>query len=262
MVGLATARHDAGAASALDVAQAEQQLSEQRAEQAQLPREREAKRNAFAILFDRPPERRAAEPADLSVSTLPPVGAGVPAELVGRRPDLRAAEFNLRASLANVDAARASFYPSFALTGEFGTSSDVLVRTLQSPVAALGIGLALPFVQWRTMKLKAGVAQSELEEAMTDFRQKLYRALADVEDALSAREQLDAEAAERERSVNGARRAAMLAEARFRGGKTGLEPWLQAEHILRRMLTANADNRLARLENRLNLYLALGGGEG
>lgn len=262
MVELATARHRIGAASILDVAEAEQQASEQRAEQSPLVKEREAKRNALAILFDRPPERRADEPDGLSAATLPAVGAGLPVELLSRRPDLRAAEFRLRASLANVDVARASFYPSFALTGEFGTSSDALVRTLQSPVAALGIGLALPFMQWKTRQLELGVARSEYDEALVDFRQKLHRALADVENVLSARTELDAEAAERERSVREARRAVALAEARFRAGKTSIGPWVEAQRSLRRSVTASLTNRMARLENRMDLYLALGGGTG
>ncbi|MEX3955852.1 efflux transporter outer membrane subunit [Trinickia sp. EG282A] len=262
MVELAKARHRAGAASALDVAEAEQQAAQQRAEQSGLRMEREAKRNALAVLFDRAPEQRAAEPIDLSTATLPAVGAGLPSEVLARRPDLRAAESRLRASLANIDVARASFYPRFALTGEFGTSSEALVRTLQSPVAALGIGLTLPFVQWKTKQLELRVARSEYDEAVADFRQKLHRALADVEDALSARTQLDAQAVERERAVVEAQRAAMLAETRFRAGKTSLAPWIEAQRALRHSMTASTTNRLTRLENRMDLYLALGGGEG
>lgn len=262
MAELARARHRAGAASALDVAEAEQQAAQERAEQSRLRIEREAKRNALAVLFDRAPEQRAAEPIGLTAATLPAIGAGLPSEVLARRPDLRAAEFRLRVSLANIDVARASFYPSFALTGEFGTSSEALVRTLQSPVAALGIGLTLPFVQWKTKQLELRVARSEYDEAVFDFRQKLHRALADVEDALSARTQLDAQAVERERAVVEAQRAARLAETRFRAGKTSLEPWIEARRALRRSMTASTTNRLARLENRMDLYLALGGGEG
>lgn len=262
MLALAEVRGAAGAASALEIAQARQDLAEQSAAQVRLSQRREENRNALATLFDRPPQQHAAEPADLSAVALPAVRAGLPAELLARRPDLRARELRLRALLANIDATRASFYPSFTLTGELGTTSDMLMRTLQNPVASLSVALALPFVQWKTMRLNVEIAQSEYEEALLDFRQTLYRALAQVEDALSARIRLDDEADERASSLDEAQRAAALAQVRFDAGKTSVAPWLEAQRALREAQRASAATRLAQLENRLNLYLALGGGQG
>jgi NodT family efflux transporter outer membrane factor (OMF) lipoprotein len=261
-LALATARRAAGAVSALDIAQAQQDLAEQRAACARLLQQREERRHALSILFGRPPQQRAAEPADLPSAALPSLRAGLPVELLARRPDLRAQELRVRALLANVDATRASLYPRFTLTGELGTASDALMRTLSNPTAALGAALAFPFVQWNTMRYHVPIAQSEYEEALLAFRQTLYRALSQVEDALSARKRLDDEAAERARSLDAAQRAAELAEARFRAGKTNLAPWLETRRTLRAAQRASAANRLAQFENRLSLYLALGGGQG
>ncbi len=261
-LALVRSRHAAGAVSGLDVAQAEQSLSAQRAAQTQLVQQRTENRHALAILFDRPPQAPAAEPAALPDAPLPTVPAGLPAELLGRRPDLRAAELRLRESLANVDATRTSFYPTFTLTGNVGTSSTSLERVLANPIATLGLGLALPFIQWNTMQLQIKVSQTQYEEAVVNFRQKLYTALSEVENALSARVQLDRQAQQRTLSLAQAQRAETLARIRFEAGATGVQPWLDQQQRLRDAQSAAALNRLDRLNNQMNLYKALGGAAG
>jgi len=260
-LALVRARHVAGAVSGLDVAQAEQNLSAQRAAQTQLIQQRTENRHTLAILFDRPPQAQGAEPAGLPDRPLPAVPAGMPADLLGRRPDLRAAEFRLRELLANVDITRTSFYPSFTLTGSIGTSSASLGRVLSNPVATLGVGLALPFIQWNTMQLQIKVSQSQYEEAVVNFRQQLYTALSEVENALSARVQLEREGEQHTLSMAQARRAEALARARFAAGAIGVQPWLDEQQRLRNAQSADALNRLNRLNNRMNLYRALGGGD-
>ncbi|KVU03021.1 RND transporter [Burkholderia ubonensis] len=259
-VALVRSRHAAGATSGLDLAQAEQSLAAQRAAQTQLLQQRTENRHALAILFDRPPQQSAAEPPTLPDGPLPAVAAGLPANLLGRRPDLRAAEFRLRESLANVDATRTSFYPTFTLTGNVGTSSTSLERVLSNPVATLGLGLALPFIQWNTMQLQIKVSQTQYQEAVVGFRQRLYSALAEVENALSARVQLEREAEQRALSLAQAQRAETLAAARFAAGATDVQPWLDQQQRLRDAQSAESQNRLNRLNNQMTLYRALGGG--
>lgn len=259
MVALVRSRYAAGAVSGLDLAQSEQNLSEQRAALTQLVQQRTESRNALAIVFDRAPQQTAAEPSALPTQALPVVPAGLPAALVGRRPDLRAAELRLRKALANVDSTRTGFYPSFTLTGEFGTSSASLERVLQNPIAALGLGLTLPFLQWNTMQLQIRVAQADYEEAVTQFRQRLFTALSEVENALSAREQLSREAEQRARAVAQAQRAQTLLRSRYQAGAVGVQPWLEQLRLLRDAQTAEAQVRLNRLNNRMALYKVLGG---
>ena len=260
-LALVRSRHAAGSVSGLDVAQAEQSLSAQRAAQTERVQQRTENRHALAILFDRPPQTLAAEPSALPEEPLPAIAAGLPADVLSRRPDLRTAEYRLRKSLANVDAIRTSFYPSFALTGSIGTSSASLERVLANPVATLGFGLALPFIQWNTMQLQIKVSQTQYEEAIVNFRQRLYTALSEVENALSGRVQLDREAEQRALTLAQAQRAEVLAKARFTAGATGVQPWLDEQQRLRDAQSAYDLNQLNRLNNRMALYQALGGGD-
>jgi hypothetical protein len=170
ILALVRVKYAAGAVSGLDVAQAGQNLATQEAAHTQLLQQRVEARNALAILFDQPPEPMAVEPPRLPDIALPAIDAGVPARLLGRRPDLRAAEQRLRAALANVDATRTGFYPALSLTGSLGTSSSALGELLKNPVATLGAGLALPFLQWNTARLSVGVSQAQYEEAAGGFQ--------------------------------------------------------------------------------------------
>lgn len=256
---LVAARFQAGAVGEFDVTQAQLGVLAQRAAQTQWIQQRTECRHALAVLFDQPPERRMPEPAELPRASLVQVPAGLPASLLHRRPDLAAAAFRLRESLANIDIARTSFYPAFSLTGSLGSASDTLIHVLQNPVATLGAGLALPFIQWNTMSLTIKVSQSEYEEAVVGFRGAVYNALAEVEDALAARTQLDDEARQLDLALIGARRAEALARTRARGGLTGEEPWLDAAQTLRDAESARELNRLAQLNNRMMLFRALGG---
>ncbi|AFQ49867.1 efflux transporter outer membrane subunit [Burkholderia cepacia] len=253
-------RHTAGAVSGLDLAQAEQNLAAQRAAQTQLIQQRTENRHALAILFDRPPQQLAAEPSALPDAAPPEVAAGLPASLLGRRPDLRAAEFRIRESLAQVDATRTSFYPTFTLTGNAGTSSTSLERVLANPVGTLGLGLALPFIQWNAMQLQIKVSKTQYEETVVGFRQRLYTALAEVENALSARVQLAREAEQRALSLTQAQRAERLAAAQFASGATAVQPWLDQQQRLRDAQSADELTRLNQLNNQMTLYQALGGG--
>jgi outer membrane protein TolC len=186
-LALVRSRHAADAVSGLDIAQAEQSLTAQRAAQTQIVQQLNENRHALAILFDRPPQTQAAEPTALADRPLPEVPAGLPADLLGRRPDLRAAEFRLRESLASLDVTYASFYPPFVLTGSVGTSSMSLERVVMNPIGTLGLELALPFIQRNTMRLQIKVSQTQYDEAVVNFHQRLYIAPAEVENALSAR---------------------------------------------------------------------------
>lgn len=259
VLALVRSRYAAGAVSALDVAQAEQALSDQRAALTQQLQQRTENRNALAILFDRPPQQAAAEPSALPTQALPDVPPGLPAELLGRRPDLRAAELRLRGMLADVDVARTSFYPTFTLTGTLGTSSSSLERVLANPLGTLGLGLALPFIQWNTMQLQIKVSQTQFDEAAVNFRKSLFTALSEVENALSARDQLTKEGEQRVLSLAQAQRAEALLRSRYLAGAIDIQPWLDQQKSLRDAQAADARVRLNRLNNRMALYKALGG---
>lgn len=258
-LGLVAARYRAGAVSGLDLAQAEQQLAALLAERTVLDQQRSENRQALAVLFNRPPGHGVAEPPALPVEALPRIAAGIPAAVVGRRPDVRQAEWRLRAALANADATRASFYPKLTLTGIVGTGSAALASLLRDPTALLGAGLSLPFLQWNTTQLTIQMSQNEYQETVAQYRQSLYTAFAEVENALSDHVGLGVRADRLGESLESASRAERLSAARYRAGATALQPWLDAKETLRQAAVAAARNRFDRLVNITTLYKALGG---
>lgn len=256
---LVRVQHVAGSVTGLEEAQAQQTLASQEAGQSQLVQQRVEARNALAILFDGPPSQTLGEAQRLPDTALPPVEAGLPASVLARRPDLRAAELRLRSSLATVDVTRTSYYPTLSLTGSLGGTSNVLSNVLSNPVATLGAGLALPFIQWRDMQRNVAVSQADYEQAVLGFRQTWYQALTDVENALSARTQYEVQAQQLQLSLAAALQSERLSEIQYRAGAVPLKTWLDAQET-RRVATNNlAQNRLNRLTNLVTLQQALGG---
>lgn len=256
---LVEVKYDAGAVSALDKVQARQTIVSQKAQLTQFQQQLTEARNGLAILFDQSPENRLPELQRLPSGSLPEVAAGLPASLLAQRPDLQAAELRLKKYLASVDTTRASYYPSFSLTGALGTSSTSLVDVIKNPYAALGAGLSLPFLQWNTMKLNVQIAKADYEEAVVTFRQTLYSALTEVENALSARTSFAEEVKQAEESLTLAKKAEEIAEIRYRSGATALQAWLDTQESRRDAERVLAAARLGQLKNRMALYQALGG---
>ncbi|GAB2903145.1 efflux transporter outer membrane subunit [Uliginosibacterium flavum] len=252
-------KFEAGAIYRLDVLQAEQDLASQRASRTQLIQQREEARTAFALLFDGPPSKNFTEPQSVPTGALPSVVAGLPADVLARRPDLRASELRLRATLASGDATRLAYYPSLSLTGSLGSSSDKLRDVLSNPVAALASELALPFLQYHEMKLKTGVARADYDLAAIQFRQSLYSALGDVENALSARTQYVQQGEFLGRSLAAAQSAEKINETRYHAGAIPLQTWLDSQEKRRSAEASLAENRYNQLASQIALNLALGG---
>ncbi|GAB4061788.1 efflux transporter outer membrane subunit [Uliginosibacterium sediminicola] len=255
---LVRSKQTAGAASGLDTLQAEQSLASQQASHTQLIQQRNEALNSLALLLDGDAPV-APLPAQLPQSALPAVDAGLPASLLANRPDLRAAELRLRSTLATADATRASLYPALTLTGTLGSSSDTLRHVMENPLGSLASNLSLPFLQWTTTQLNIKVAQADYDIAVVNFRQTLYTALGDVNNALSARQQYAAQAQALQTSLKAAREIERLYEVRYRAGGATLQSWLDAQETRRTAENALAENHYNRLSNHVSLVLALGG---
>jgi NodT family efflux transporter outer membrane factor (OMF) lipoprotein len=253
----------AGAATSLEILEAERSLASQEANHATLVQQRVEARNGLAILFDSPPHRlETSEPHALDRIQLPEVAAGLPAYLLARRPDLRAAEARLRSALAATDASRASFYPSINLSGSLGRSSEELSRIVSNPIGTLAVDLALPFVQWRDMQRTVKNSEAEYEQAVRAFRQTLYNALAEVENSLSARQQYRDQGEKLELTLRAARQTEELYRIRYLAGGSPLKTWLDAQENRRQAEINLATNRLSQLQNHIALVKALGGDTG
>jgi outer membrane protein TolC len=108
------------------------------------------------------------------------------------------------------------------------------------------------------MELSIAVSETQYEEAVIGFRQRLYLALKEVEDALSARAQLQTEGEKLGVALEHARRAESIAQSRYVAGATEAQLWLDAQQFLRSAERALATNRLNQLDNQAALYQALG----
>lgn len=256
---LAKLRHSAGADSSLEVQEATRSLASQQAAREDLLRQLAQYRSALAVLFDGPPENVISDPRTLPKGPLPMVAEGLPADILGRRPDLHAAELRLRESLANVDVTRTSYYPTLSLTGALGSTSSALLQVINHPVASLVAGISLPFLQWNEMKLNTALSQAEYDQAVVEFRQTLYEALKEVEDALSAGQYYTAQGQKLEQALNSAKIVENIYETRYRSGMESMQVWLDAQDNRQTAETSLLSNHLNRLLNYLVLYQALGG---
>lgn len=257
---LVSVQYRAGAVSGLEMAQAEQSVVGQEANYSQLLQQRVEARNALAILFDQAPSQlNLNEPTRLSTVNLPTIEAGLPADLLARRPDLQAAELRLRKTLANTDATKASYYPSLSLTGSLGSSSTSLSELIKNPALTLGAGLSLPFLQYNDMKRNIAISKLDYESAIISFRQTLYSALGDVENALSASNQLKIQADAQQRTLALSQKAESLNEIRYRAGAVALKQWIDAQESRRSAENSNIQIRLNQLNNMVRVMQSLGG---
>ena len=252
-------KSQAGALAQSEVLSAEQSLLSEQANQTQLLQQRKNTLYSLSLLFDRPPQTFQLAEARLPQGNLPAVSAGVPADVLSRRPDLQALEFRLRATLAQVDVAKAAFYPGFSLTTSLGSSSSSLAELFQNPVASLGLNLALPFVDWNKHQFNLDINRTQYEESLISFRQALYKALAETEQALDARMRLAEQNQQLTRSAMLAGKLDGIAQARFDAGATDIQPWLDAAARRRSAQTSLLQNRFDQASNLLALYKALGG---
>lgn len=256
---LAQVRYVSGADSSLDMLEAKRDLASLRANQEDLLRQRAIKRTAMAVLFDGPPVGVVTDPKKLPQGPLPTVQDGLPAEVLSRRPDLRAAELRLRKALANVDVERTSYYPTLSLTGTLGSASSALLEVVNHPVASLLAGVTFPFLQWTEMQLNIKIAQAEYEESVVDFRQTLYEALKEVEDTLASRQYYAAQGIKLQEALDAAKTVEDVYGDRYRLGVETMQVWLDAQESRQGTETSLLDNRLNRLINYVTLYQALGG---
>jgi NodT family efflux transporter outer membrane factor (OMF) lipoprotein len=192
----------------------------------------------------------------------PPLPAGLPAELVLRRPDLVAAERRLVAADARLAAAWRAQFPRLSLTGSTGTASDHLSDLLDPDFSVWNVvgNLVQPLFQGGRLRAGVALARAGAREAVAGFTGDLLDAYAEVETALTAERRLAERVTELERAAEQSSAARRLAEDRYRAG---IEPYVTVLEAQRRALTAESQligARRRRLDNRVALHAALGGG--
>ena len=260
---LTRVQYRAGAISGLDLAQAEQSLQTQQAARVQLQQQWDDARNAFSLLFDLPPpqlpEGRQVDTVQALSAQVPDIPAGVPADVLTRRPDLRAAQQRLEATLLNIRITRKQFLPGVSLTGNLGSGGTQLKDILSAPSQSLGIGISLPFLNVPEMIRAPKIAANDYEIAVLGYRQSVYRALSEVESALSGLQAQRRQVTLQQEALERARRIERMNEVRYRAGANPLRLWLDAQEARRQAELALIDARFNALQAAANLHLALGG---
>ena len=262
---IAQRRLDAGVTSALPFRQAEtllttaqQQLASERLAQARL-------RNQLAVLVG------GTIPANLPQS-LPmtaqnrgmALDAGTPSDLLLVRPDIQAAEEQLRAARANIGAARAAFFPTISLTGNAGLASSDLGGLFGSDGFSWSFGpsVTLPIFDWGAREASLDLAEAREVEQVAIYEKTVQTAFREVSDGLAGRRWLAEQVAALENGVAAQERLARLARLRYREGVADYLEVLDAERNLFSAQQQLLTTRRAYLQNGTTLFVALGGGIG
>src|SRR6266568_7406260 len=265
-VHLVRSRFEGGIGSELDVTRAETELATTEAEAASLAQRRAELENALAILAGANPgvfKLSALDEANTKWNPQPPVvPAGLPAELLERRPDVAEAERQLASANARIGVAKAAFFPVLSLTGSGGyVSGDIdSLFNWESRTWSLGPSLSLPIFAGGRNRANYKRSQAAFDESVARYRQQVLVAFGEVENSLSGIRHLVDQAAAQQRAVANASRAAELATDRYR---SGIVSYLEVVDASREALQAERGNaQLAgqRLIAAVQLIKALGGG--
>jgi NodT family efflux transporter outer membrane factor (OMF) lipoprotein len=239
------------AAAEIHVKEVEQQEMEQEA--------------ALAILVGKVPGTLAVKARDLSGLSPPQVSAGLPAELLARRPDVFSAEATLQSAHADLLQARAAFFPSVTLTAGAGLANPAVNAAVNSlpglgPSLTLGADVVQSIFNGGRLRAARDEAVGKEEEMLAQYRKAVLAALWDVNVALSAIEHLDRQEVAQRDSLEQGERALAGAQARYRAGSGDFLAVLDAQRSLVTVQEQLSQYRLARLQAAVGLCKALGGG--
>ena len=263
-VNLVRSRFEGGIGNELDIARAETELATTEAELASLNQRRAELENGLAILAgSNPADFRV--PADTATNwkpNAPDIPAGLPAQLLERRPDVAQAERLLASANARIGVAKAAFFPVINLTASGGYLSGELDNLFawSSRTWSIGPSVSLPLFAGGRNRANYRRSQAAFEEAVARYRQQVLVAFGDVENSLSAVRYVADQSAAQQRAVTQARRAADLATDRYRSGIVAYIEVIDANRDALQAERAYAQLAGQRLISTVQLIKALGGG--
>jgi multidrug efflux system outer membrane protein len=256
-------RHDRGAASSLDVYQAQQLLFIATAQIASVQRAIGETEDALSLLAGDAPHEIARTAKLEQVLLAPEVPAGLPSDLLARRPDIREAEENLIAANAQIGAVRASYFPDISLTGFLGSQTRDLSQLVTNSAAHefnVAEGTLFPIFRAGQIRNAIRLTEAQQREALINYQKSVYSALRDVSDALISHDDTLRQRLEEEKLVNALDATVKVATMRYQGG---LDSYLQVLDAQRNLFQGQlnlAQLRLGETLSVVQLYRALGGG--
>jgi NodT family efflux transporter outer membrane factor (OMF) lipoprotein len=263
LLGLGRQRVRAGLDNQLSLRQAESAVASAQALQQAAQQQIDAARNALAALLGKGPDRG----LDIAKPTLlaaPPAGVPdvVPSELLGHRPDVVAARWQVEAASHDIRASKAAFYPTVNLSALVGLAAGSLGDLFNSNafVAQGGPAISLPIFDGGRLRSQLASSDAQYDLAVANYNQTLVGALREVVDALQAARALDAQIASTTQARDAAQAAITLASQRYRAGLGTQLDVLSAQHPLLQLDQQLALLRAQRLATSVDLDRALGGG--
>lgn len=258
-------RYDHGATAEPDLRLAQSLVEAARASLAQQQRQRALDENALQLLLGQPVPPALLQglaQTRLDQLALPDVPAGLPSQLLARRPDIRQAEQQMQAARANVEVARAAFFPRITLTAGAGSASSHLNDLLQSGSwgFTLAPSLSLPVLDGGRNQAGLASAQASQQVALAQYEKAVLTAFREVADALASRQALRDQQAAQRAQVEADSARLRAAEQRFAHGLSSALELQDAQRSLLATQLAELQTQLASQQNRVALYKALGGG--
>jgi outer membrane protein, multidrug efflux system len=265
LLDLVGARRQAGLSNPTEVAQQRAAVATAEIRAHELERQESETEAALAILVGKKPGTLQITQRRLADFTEPRVAAGLPVQLLTRRPDILSAEATLHSAHADLLQARAALLPSLTLTGSGGVQNPAVQAALLTlpgtgPTLAVGAGLVQSIFDGGRLRAARDEASAKELEMVVHYRAAILAALWDVETALSAIGHLDLEADAQQESLTQTELALSGAEARYRAGSGDFLTVLDAERAAITAREQMTQYKLARLQAVVGLCKALGGG--
>ena len=253
---------EGGAVSELDVRQAEQLVYTTSSQIPALERQIEQQENAISILLGQNPGPVARGKALTEQPKPREIPAGVPSQLLERRPDIRQAEEMLIAANAEIGVARAQYFPTIALTGNAGAQTWALTSLFSGPTRlwSFGPSISVPIFNAGRLKNNVRLSEAEQREAELAYQKTIQGAFRDVSDALVACRTTYEERAQKELLVAAAKDSSRLAQIRYEGGAAAYLEVLTDETNYYTAQLNLVQTQLSEMLSLVQLYQALGGG--
>ncbi|MGY4640419.1 efflux transporter outer membrane subunit [Pseudomonas sp. TE24901] len=260
VLDLVQTRYTAGSATALELAQQKSLVASQQRQLPLIQQVAEESRITLAALLGQPVQALDLGNEGFQALNWPSIGAGVPSQLLSRRPDLAQAEAQLAAARADVTVARAAMLPTVTLGATVGSGSYKAEDILRSPFYNLTSGLVAPIFNHGRLSAERDKASARQDELLQTYRGAIINGFADVEKALSSITRLDQQRQWQAEELEQAQTAFQIAESRYQAGAEDLLTVLETQRTLYAAQDLNVQLRLSRLQASIALYKALGGG--
>ena len=254
-------RYSGGIISLLELSQNQSQYEEAVATIPVIEKAIAQQENGLSVLLGRNPGP-IVRGRNIDQLTLPAVPAGLPSDLLERRPDLQQAEQNLIAANALIGAAKAAYFPTISLTGLFGVSSDNLSSLFdaQSKIWRYAAPISLPIFTGGALAGQVQVAEAQQQQALFAYQKAIQQAFAEVNDALVDQDRTRAQLQSQKRQVDALVQYAATARLRYENGYTSYIEVVDAESRLFNAQLQYTQTQQTQFQAMINLYKAMGGG--